>query len=82
VKLIVEIARSFSHERLTDAEMDIWLQRAIAELEKRGITLEQMTAHRHRLFKAVSARVNELEKVNQKKVYERCSMATAPARSM
>ena len=69
-KLIVALARSFSHPGLTDAEMDIWLQRVTAELEKRGITLEQMTAHRHRLCKAVSARVNELEKLNRKKVYE------------
>ncbi len=69
-KLIVAIARSFSHEALTDAEMDIWLQRVIAGQEKRGVALEQMTAHRHRLFKAVSARVNELEKLNRKKVYE------------
>jgi len=69
-KLIVAIARAFPHEGLTDAEMDIWLQRVVSELEKRGITLEQMTAHRHRLFKAVSARVNELEKLNRKKAYE------------
>jgi type III restriction enzyme len=69
-KLIVAIARAFTHTGLTDAEMDIWLQRVVAELEKRGVTLEQMTAHRHRLFKAVSARVNELEKLNRKKVYE------------
>jgi type III restriction enzyme len=69
-KLIVTIARAFPHEGLTDAEMDIWLQRVVSELEKRGITQEQMTAHRHRLFKAVSARVNELEKLNRKKVYE------------
>jgi type III restriction enzyme len=69
-KLIITIARAFPHEGLTDAEMDIWLQRVVSELENRGITLEQMTAHRHRLFKAVSARVNELEKLNRKKVYE------------
>ena len=69
-KLIVTIARAFPHEGLTDAEMDLWLQRVVSGLEKRGITLEQMTAHRHRLFKAVSARVNELEKLNRKKVYE------------
>lgn len=69
-KLIVAIARSFPHPGLTDAEIDIWLQRAITTLEARGITLEQMTAHRHRLFKAVAARVAELEKENQKKVYE------------
>jgi len=69
-KLIVTIARAFPHEGLTDAEMDIWLQHVVSELEKRGITLEQMTAHRHRLFKAVSVRVNELDKLNRKKVYE------------
>ena len=69
-KLIIATARSFRHDGLTDAEMDIWLQRVIAELEKRGITMEQMTAHRHRLFKAVAARVYELEKVNQKQIYE------------
>ena len=69
-RLIVTIARAFPHEGLTDAEMDIWLQRVISQLERRGITLEQMTAHRHRLFKAVSARVKELEKLNRKQVYE------------
>ena len=69
-KLIINIARAFPHEGLTDAEMDIWLQRVVSELEKRGVTLEQMTAHRHRLFKAVSARVNELEKLNRKMIYE------------
>ncbi|MFC5457322.1 DEAD/DEAH box helicase [Prosthecobacter fluviatilis] len=69
-KLIVATARAFPHPGLTDAEVDIWLQRVISEQEKRGVTLEQMTAHRHRFFKAVAARVNELEKQNQKKVYE------------
>ncbi len=69
-KLIVTIARSFPHPGLTDAEIDIWLQRVISGLEQRGITLEQMTAHRHRLFKAVAARVAQLEQENQKKVYE------------
>ena len=70
VKLIVAIARAFPHPGLTDAETDIWLQRVIAGLEVRGITLAQMTAHRHRLFKAVAARVNELEKSHRKLVYE------------
>ncbi len=69
-KLVVEIDRAFSHPGLTDAETGIWLVRVIAELEKRGVTLDQMTAHRHRLFKAVSARVNELEKLNRRKTYE------------
>ena len=69
-KLIVAIARSFPHPGLTDAEIDIWLQRVISGLEAGGVTLEQLTAHRHRLFKAVAARVAELEKMNQKKVYE------------
>ncbi len=69
-KLIVAIARSFPHPGLTDAEIDIWLQRVISSLEAGGITLEQLTAHRHRLFKAVAARVAELEKESQKKVYE------------
>jgi type III restriction enzyme len=69
-KLIVAIARSFPHPGLTDAEIDIWLQRVISGLEVGGVTLEQLTAHRHRLFKAVAARVAELEKMNQKKVYE------------
>lgn len=69
-KLIVAIARSFPHPGLTDAEMDIWLQRVVAALEAKGVTLEQMTAHRHRLFKAVAARVAQLERENQRKVYE------------
>jgi type III restriction enzyme len=69
-KLIVAIARSFPHPGLTDAEIDIWLQRVLAEQEKRGVTLEQLTAHRHRLFKAVAVRVGELEKQSRKAVYE------------
>lgn len=69
-KLIVEISRAFPHPNLTDAEMDIWLQRVLAGLEKRGITLEQMTAHRYRLYKAVAARVAELEVANRAKTLE------------
>jgi len=69
-RLVNAIDRSFKHDALTEAETGIWLTRVIAALEKRGITVEQMTAHRHRLFKAVAARVNELEKLNRKKTYE------------
>ncbi len=78
-KLIVAIARSFPHIGLTDAEMDIWLQRVIAKLEDRNITLEKMTAHRHRLFKAVRARVNELEKQNRKMAYEKLLFSNEPS---
>lgn len=70
-KLIVAISRAFAHPGLTDVELDIWLQRVVAGLEKRGISLEQMTSHRHRLYKAVSTRLNELEKQNRKEVYEK-----------
>ena len=69
-KLIDAVARSFEHVGLTDAEMIIWLQRVIAGLEDRGISLEQMTAHRHRLYKTVAARVDALEKTNRRFVYE------------
>ena len=69
-KLIVAISRAFPHVGLTDAELDIWLQRVVVGLEKRGITLEQMTSHRHRLYKAISARLKELEKQSRKEVYE------------
>lgn len=69
-KLVNEIDRSFAHPGLTDAEMVIWLTRVVAELEERGITLEQLTSHRHRLFRAVAARIAELEKANRKLAYE------------
>jgi type III restriction enzyme len=69
-KLIVAIARSFPHPGLTDAEIDIWLQRVVSGLKSRGISLEQLTAHRHRLFKAVAAQVAQLEKDHQRLVYE------------
>jgi type III restriction enzyme len=69
-KLIVETARAFPHPGTTDAEMDIWLQRVVAGLESRGITLEQLTAHRYRLYKAVAARVSELEKASYKQTME------------
>ncbi len=69
-KLVNEIDRSFAHPGLTDAEMVIWLTRVVAGLEKRGISLEKLTAHRHRFFRAVAARVAELEKASRKKAYE------------
>ena len=69
-KLVNEIDRSFSHPYLTDAETGIWLTRVLAELEARGFTMEQLTAHRHRLYKAVAARISELEKQARVKTYE------------
>lgn len=69
-RLVDAIDRSFSHPNLTAAETGIWLTRVIAALEERGFTLEQLTAHRHRLYKAVAARVRELEKQGRKKIYE------------
>jgi type III restriction enzyme len=69
-RLINEIDRSFAHPGLTDAEMVIWLTRVVAGLERAGHTLEKLTAHRHRLFRAVAARVAELEKASRKQTFE------------
>jgi len=58
--------QALKHPGLTDAETSILLTLVIAELESRSITLEQMTVHRHRLFRVVSGRVNELDKQDRK----------------
>jgi len=68
-KLINWLDRSFAHPSLTEAETLIWLNRVLAELEQAGHTLEQLTAHRHRLAKAVAARVSELQKTARRRLY-------------
>ncbi len=60
-KLVVWLDRAFAHPALTEAETEIYLTRAIGKLiDERKISLELLTAHRHRLAKAVEAKIKSL----------------------
>jgi type III restriction enzyme len=60
-KLVDWVDRAFAHPALTEAETGIYLTRAIGRLiDDRKFTLESLTAHRHRLAKAVDAKIKKL----------------------
>jgi len=60
-KLVDWLDRSFAHPDLTEAETGVWLTRVVGKLvDERRLTLEALTAHRHRLAKAVAERLRQL----------------------
>jgi type III restriction enzyme len=60
-KLVDWLDRSFAHPDLTEAETGIYLTRAIGKLiDERKISPESLTAHRHRLAKAVAGKIKQL----------------------
>ena len=61
-RLVHWLDRSFKHDDLTDAETGIFLTRMVGShlIDERKFTLETLTAHRHRLAKAVVARIRVL----------------------
>lgn len=60
-KLVDWLDRSFAHPDLTEAETGIWLTRMVGKLvDDRKFTMEALTAHRHRLAKAVVERIRSL----------------------
>ena len=62
---------SFSHADLTEAETGIYLTRAIGKLiDDRKITAESLTAHRHRLAKAVAEKIKTLRRNARRKALE------------
>ena len=70
-KLVDWLDRSFAHPDLTEAETGIYLTRAIGKLiDDRKFTLESLTAHRHRLAKAVADKLKNLRKEARRKALE------------
>lgn len=59
--LICWLDRSFAHEGVTDVESGIYINRVLAKLmDERGFTPEMLTAHRHRLAKALAIKYRTL----------------------
>jgi len=59
--LVNWLDRSFVHRELTQAESGVYLTRLIGRLiEERGFGAATLTAHRHRLSKAIEAKVRSL----------------------
>lgn len=59
------------HEGVTDAESGIYITRVLTKLmEERGITPEMLTAHRHRLAKALSIKFRTLRDEAKKQALE------------
>jgi type III restriction enzyme len=70
-KLVDWLDRSFAHPDLTEAETGIYLTRAIGKLiDERKFSTESLTAHRHRLAKAVAEKVKNLRKEARRQAME------------
>jgi type III restriction enzyme len=77
-RLVHFLERSFAHEELTDAEIGIYLTRVVGALvDHRQLTLEQLTAHRYRLAKAVKAKLDSLRAAAMKQALETLLLAEA-----
>lgn len=62
-QLVHWLDRSFAHQDLTEAETGIYLTRLAGKLiDERMFTAESLTAHRHRLAKAVAEKIRTLRK--------------------
>ncbi len=69
-ELIYWLDRSFSHPELTQAETGIYLSRVIGRLLDGGFDLATLTAHRHRLSKAIEAKIRTLGRIQKRKALE------------
>jgi len=70
-KLANWLDRSFAHPDLTEAETGIYLTRVVGGLtDKSKFTLEALTAHRHRLAKAVEEKIKTIRAVARKAAME------------
>jgi type III restriction enzyme len=69
--LVNWLDRSFVHAAVTDAESGLYITRLVSKLlDARGFTMEQLTAHRHRLQKAVAGKFRELRTAARKRALE------------
>jgi type III restriction enzyme len=79
-KLVDWLDRSFAHPDLTEAETGIYLTRAIGRLiDDRKFSLESLTAHRHRLAKAVAGKIKQLGKDARRQAMENFLFSGASA---
>ncbi len=70
-QLVYWLDRSFTHADLTEAETGIYLTRVIGKLiDDRKISAELLTAHRHRLAKAVAEKIKTLRREARRKALE------------
>lgn len=79
-QLVYWLDRSFAHPDLTEAEMGIYLTRIVGKLiDNRQISAEAMTAHRHRLAKAVAEKIKMLRREARRKALENFLFTSASA---
>ena len=70
-QLVYWLDRSFHHPDLTEAETGIYFTRVIGKLiDDRKISAESLTAHRHRLAKAVAEKIKTLRQEARRKALE------------
>jgi type III restriction enzyme len=70
-QLVHWLDRSFVHPDLTEAETGIYLTRGVGKLiDEKKFSAEALTAHRHRLAKAVAEKIRTLRKDARRKVME------------
>ncbi len=70
-QLVNWLDHSFFHPDLTETETGIYLTRLVgALLDKRGFSLEQLTAHRYPLSKAVVERIKERRHEARKRAFD------------
>ena len=70
-ELVYWLDRSFVHRGLTQAETGVYLNRVVGKLiDDGGFSAETLTAHRHRLSKALEAKIKLLEKEAKRKALE------------
>ena len=78
--LVSWLDRSFAHDGLTEAETGIYITRVLTKLiDERGFTAETLTAHRHRLAKALAEKFRTLRIAARKQALEQFLFADASA---
>jgi type III restriction enzyme len=69
-QLIYWLDRSFAHPELTQAETGLYLSRVIGRLLNGRFDLATLTAHRHRLSKAIEAKIKTLGRIQKRKALD------------
>ncbi len=70
-QLVYWLDRSFAHADLTEAETGIYFTRTVGKLiDERKFSAESLTAHRHRLAKAVAEKIKILRREARRKAME------------
>jgi type III restriction enzyme len=70
-QLVKWLDHSFVHLDLTDAETGLYLTRLVGALiDRKGFSIEQLTAHRHPLSKVVADKIGQLRQAAKKRALE------------